>query len=158
MSIAALVALLLAGCMPSAHHQAARLEGRYALRSPGAGWSNVPAGGADHAWHHAATRATIYTDSNCGPRFDEQHAGALASELVGGLHDIVQESEGPLALAGRVGVARVVRASLDGVPVKLALGVLNRDACTYDFVLIAPPAGFDAAHEGYARVLAGFSP
>ena len=146
------------GCAPSAHRKAARLEGRYALGTPGLGWVAVPAGGADRAWRHEGVGATLYVDSNCGPRFDEQHAGALATELVGGLQDVVRVDERPLPLAGRVGVVRTHTARLDGVPVHLVIGVLNRDACTYDFVVIVPPAGAVTAEAGWRAAVDGFAP
>jgi hypothetical protein len=153
-----LAAALLTGCLPAAHRQARKLEGRYTVGDPGAGWQAVKAGGADRAFHNTALGATIYTDSNCGPRFDEAHASILATELVAGLQDVQTLREAPLALAGRTGVLRVHTGTLDGVPMQLALGVLNRDACTYDFTLVAPPDRFDAAYPGYEQVVRGFEP
>ena len=147
----------LTACAPAAHRRAARLEGRYTLGDPGAGWVAVPAGGADLAWRHEGVGATLYADSNCGPRFDEQHAGVLATELMGGLQDVVRVQERALPLAGRVGVVRTHTARLDGVPVHLVVGVLNRDACTYDFVVIAPPQGAATAEAGWRAAVDGFA-
>jgi hypothetical protein len=152
------VALTLLGCAPAAHRQAARLEGRYDLGDPGAGWKRASAGGADRAWLDKDSGAALYADSNCTPRFDELHSGALASELLAGLQDVKTLSEGELRLAGRVGVRRTHAASLDGVPVKLGVAVLNRDACTYDVVLVAPPSAFESALPAWERVLEGFAP
>jgi hypothetical protein len=146
----------LTACAPSAADRARRLEGRYRLTAPTDGWRPVAPGGADHAWHHATSGATLYVDSNCGPRYDEQPASILATELVAGLQGAATDSEAPLPLAGRVGVLRTHHGTLDGVPVRLALAVLNRDACTYDFVLVAPPASFDAARAAHAALLASF--
>ena len=150
------IATGLAACAPSAADRARRLEGRYRVAAPTDGWRPVAPGGADHAWHHAASGATIYVDSNCGPRYDEQPASILATELIAGLQDAGTDSEAPLPLAGRVGVVRTHHGTLDGVPVRLALAVLNRDACTYDFVLVAPPESFDATRTAHAALLASF--
>jgi hypothetical protein len=150
-------ALLLAGCAPSAHRAARKLEGRYHLDAPNDGWKRVPPGGADLAWHHAGLGATLYSDSNCGPRFDELAAPLLATELLAGLQAVTTESEAPLSLAGRVGVTRTHAGTLDGVPVRLALAVLNRDACTYDMVLVAPPESFERARRDWERVVQSFT-
>lgn len=152
------VATASAGCMPSSHRQARRLEGRYTVEAPADGWAAARAGGADRAFYNDALGAAIYTDSNCGPRFDEAHAGILATELLAGLQDVQTLRDEPLSLAGRTGVLRVHTGTLDGVPVQVALGVLNRDACTYDFTLVAPPARFDAAFTAYDRLVRSFAP
>jgi hypothetical protein len=152
----AVLALIVAGCAPSAADRARRLEGRYRLDAPTDGWRPVAPGGADHAWHHPASGATLYVDSNCGPRYDEQPAAILATEVLAGLQDGGTDSDAPLPLAGRVGVLRTHHGTLDGVPVRIALAVLNRDACTYDFVLVAPPESFDGARQAHAALLATF--
>ena len=152
------VLALLAGCAPSASVRAARMEGRYAIAVPGDGWSTVDPGGADHAWYNTALAATIYTDSNCGNRYAEARVEDLATELTAGLRAITTERDDHRALGGREGVLRVHGGTLDGVPVRVALGVVNRGACTYDLHLIAPPAAFDAAWSAYERVLTGFTP
>ena len=150
-------ALFLGGCVPAAHRAARKLEGRYHLDAPKDGWKRVAPGGADHAWHHAGLGATLYSDSNCGPRFDELAAPLLATELLAGLQAVTTDSEAPLALAGRVGVTRTHAGTLDGVPVRLALAVLNRDACTYDIVLVAPPESFERARRDWERVVQSFT-
>ena len=154
--LALAVVLVLAGCAPSAHRAARKLEGRYHLDAPTDGWKRVSPGGADRAWHHATLGATLYSDSNCGPRFDELAAPLLATELLAGLQGVTTTSEAPLALAGRVGVTRTHAGMLDGVPVRLALAVLNRDACTYDFVLVSPPESFERARASWERLVQSF--
>lgn len=146
------------GCMPSSHVRAKRLEGRYELPAPGDGWLAVDPGGADHAWYNAALAATIYTDSNCGPRYTEARTEDLATELVAGLREVTTERDEYRPLGGREGVLRVHAGRLDGVPVKVGIGVVNRGACTYDLHFIAPPESFDRGWTAYEQVLAGFAP
>ncbi len=150
--------LVVAGCMPSSHVRAKRLEGRYTLPPPGDGWSVVDPGGADHAWYNKALQAAIYTDSNCGPRYAEARPEDLATELVAGLREVTTERDELRVIGGREGILRVHSGKLDGVPVTLGLGVVNRGACTYDLTLIAPPERFASGWEAYERMLAGFSP
>lgn len=152
----ACVVLLLAGCMPAAYREARKLEGSFKVAAPGEGWKAVDPGGADRAWFNASLGASAYVDSNCGPRFRDLRIEDLATELVAGLRDAELVREEPLTMAGRAALMRVTRGSLDGVTVQVGATVLNRAPCTYDFVVIAPPEGFDRAMVGYERMLGGF--
>lgn len=144
--------------MPAAYREARRLEGRYAVGAPGEGWAEVEPGGADHAWFNARLGAALYTDSNCGPRYRDVRVEDLSTEMVAGLVDAERQSDEGRTIAGREGRVRVTRGRLDGVEVTVGTAVVNRDACTYDVVVIAPPEGFDAARAGFDRVLAGLEP
>jgi hypothetical protein len=42
--------------------------------------------------------------------------------------------------------------------VRLGVGVVNHDWCTYDFILIAPVGALDSLWPAYERVLEGFDP
>lgn len=154
----ALLAVLVAGCAPKHARQGRRIEGRYLSGQPGEGWVHVKPGGADQAWFHQGLDASLYTDSNCGPRFQEGRPEKLMQQLLAGLYGVEVIEAGPHAVGRRTGEIRVERATLDGVPVQVGAVVINRGACTYDFVYIAPPARFAAGWEGFERVLAGFEP
>lgn len=151
------LALGLAGCAPSSVRQARKLEGRYATGDPGAGWQVVPAGGADRAWYNEAAGAAIYTDSNCGPRYAEARIEDLSAELISGFRALSQVEERAHPVAGREGLMRVQQGRLDGIEVRIGTLVFNMNACNYDIVLIAPPAGFAAGQEGWLRVIGGFA-
>lgn len=149
--------VLLAACMPASHRQAKRLEGRYDVGDPGEGWAPVASGGADRAWVHDRFGASLYTDSNCGPRFTGARTEDLATELQAGLHDGSLLFEEKLALGGREGVMRAWSGTLDGIPVHVGAAVVNKDRCTYDFVIVAPPPRFDEAWPAFEAVLDGFA-
>ncbi len=153
-----LTLVVLVGCMPASHRAARRLEGRYATGKPGSGWTSVAPSGADFAWFNESFGAMIYTDSNCGPRYAESKVEDLAAELLAGLRGVTGEREEYRDIGGREGVLRVHRGKLDGVEVRLGLAVVNRDACNYDFTLIANPDQFDAAWPAYEAVIDGFEP
>lgn len=144
--------------MPSSHRLAKRLEGRYTFDPPGAGWHAVDPGGADHAWYNPDLSASMYLDSNCGPRYSESRTEDLATELTAGLRDVQTTRDERRVLGGREGVLRVHEGKLDGVPVRLGVGVVNRGACTYDLTFIAPPDRFDAGWDAYEKVLGSFDP
>lgn len=153
-----LLPLVLLGCMPASWVKAKRLEGRYRIGAPGAGWVSVAPGGADHAWVNQAAGASLYTDSNCGDRFREARTQDLATELVAGFADATQDLELVQAIGPREGIVRAHTARLDGVPVRLGVAVVNHDWCTYDFVLITPVGQLDTLWPDYLAVLDGFDP
>ena len=150
--------LVLLACMPADYRRARKLEGKYETGQPGQGWVQVDPGDADHAWFNKALGATVYTDSNCGPRYAESLSANLATELTAGLRGVTTDRDDILYVLGREGVLRVHTGTLDGVAVRLALGVVNVDACNYDFTLIAPPEQFDAGLSAWQAVVDGFAP
>lgn len=157
MRAVALALVVLSACMPASHRRAKALEGRYDVGDPGDGWAEVNAGGADHAWYNDAHAASLYSDSNCGPRFQGSRVEDLATELLAGLHNDSLLFEEKLTIDGRGGILRAHTGTLDGVAVSVAFAVVNKDVCTYDFALIAPPGEFDAAYTGFQHVLDGFA-
>lgn len=150
--------LTLLACMPASYRIAKALEGRYDTGQPGAGWVTSKPGGADKAWYNEALGASIYADSNCGPRYQETRVEDLATELIIGLKDSTTDIEQVRAIGNREGILRAHTGSLDGVPVRLAVAVVNRDACTYDFVYIAQIGTFDDGYADFEKVMDGFSP
>ena len=155
---AAAALLLASGCMPPGWRQAKLLEGKYTIGNPGEDWVSVAPGGADHAWLQRAEGAAIYTDSNCGSRFREARTVDLATELVAGLQGATLDLEVERRIGPREGVVRTHTGRLDGVPVRLGVGVVNHDWCTYDFILIAPVGALESLWPAYERVLEGFDP
>lgn len=152
-----ILVLVASGCMSRAARRAERLEGRYQLGSPGSGWQVVSPGGADHAFHNDALSATIYTDSNCGSRYEDAPLERLAESVVFGVADAepVMREEGQLD--GRASLTVRQRGRLDGVPVELGVVVVKKNDCVYDLVLIAPPdRRFEQAWDGFQDTVRGF--
>jgi hypothetical protein len=153
-----LAGLLLVGCTPRKVRQARKLEGRYETGTPDpAHWLRVEPGGADRAWYNGHLRASIYTDSNCGPRFLDGHPQLLLRHLMYGLDAPAELRDEPVGVGGRTGRLSVQRGALDGVEVQVGAIVFNRGACTYDMVYIAPPHGFDQGWSAFEDVFGGFS-
>lgn len=148
----------LLACMPASYRLAKALEGRYDTGDPGSGWVATRPGGADRAWYNDGLGATIYADSNCGPRYAETRVEDLETELTIGIRDLTTDLEVQRAIGNREGVLRTHTGKLDGVPVRLGVAVVNRDACTYDFVYIGQVGRFDEGYPAFESVLDGFSP
>lgn len=149
----------LLACVPRAIRVARELEGRYDIGTPPApAWQPMEAGGADYALWNPSLHATIYTDSNCGPRFADTRLSSLATHLLHGLRDVQTLTEETLELAHRSALRVVRRGTLDGVPVQVGAVVLKHDTCNYDFVYIAPPDTFHRGVDAWQAVLDGFRP
>lgn len=159
--LAALGLSLATACGPirKATRDAERLEGRYQLGDPGDGWRAVPSGGADQAFRNPDLAATIYTDSNCGPRYEDRPLPDLAKTMLGGVADLKAPPtfEEVRQLDGREAYVARRPGRLDGVDVELGVVVLKKNHCVYDLVLIAPPGQrFDDAWASYELLVAGF--
>jgi len=151
-----LLAMVVVGAGCSASRKSRRLEGRYDVTNPGSGWKSVSPGGADNAWLNDNLGASIYTDSNCGVRYEDSELSQLAERLMLGLEDAEEVSVQEFMLDGRSALTRRVRGAIDGVSVELAATVLKKDDCIYDLVIIAPPSNFDAAWAGFTAARDGF--
>jgi hypothetical protein len=117
----------------------------------------VAPGGADRAWVNDRLKASIYTDSNCGPRYAETRIEDLATELVSGFRDLQDLSEEYRTVGDREAILRVHQGRLDGVQMKVGLVVLNKNACNYDFAYISPPENFEGGWSSFEQVVAGFA-
>jgi hypothetical protein len=147
---AAWAVVLLAGC---AAGRSAKLEGNYRLSEPGQDWKSVNAGSADYAWFNRGLGATIYSDSNCGKRFEDRSLPDLAKSLVTGIGTGPPTRDEQFTLDGRDAWVGVVPGQLDGIAVQLGVGVLKKDNCTYDVLYVATPARFDAGYDAFVAVL-----
>lgn len=155
--LALLCALLLGGCTPAKVRLARKLEGRYSTGQPDpTTWLWVDPGGADKAWFNGHLRASIYTDSNCGPRFLDGQPELLLRHLMHGLDQPVELRNEPVPVGGRTGRLSVQQGLLDGLMVQIGAIVFNRGSCTYDLVYIAPPERFDDGWPDFEGVVAGF--
>ena len=146
--------VLAAGCF--GNREARRLEGRYDLGDPGSGWVRVRPGGADYAWFNEDLSATIYGDSNCATRFDDDLLEDLVGRLTFGLTASDPLLSEPRVLDDRAALMAVVEGDLDGVAVKIGAVVTKKDGCVYDLVYTAPPATFDQGLDAFEAVAGQF--
>jgi hypothetical protein len=131
-------------------------ERNYDVGKPGAGWVRLAPGGADKAWLHGKTGATIYTDSNCKARFEDKPLAALVTHLTFGMAHGDPISEERLTLDGRAALMRINRGTVDGVKVQIAAVVIKKNRCIYDALYINSPGDFDSGMSGFNQVILGF--
>lgn len=111
----------------------------------------------DLAWSRGDLRAIIQINASCDPALDIPLV-ALTNHLLIGFTEREIESQELFPMASREALRTHLRAKLDGVPRELALVVLKKDGCVYDFALIvAPGPSFERARADFDQVLGGFS-
>ena len=131
---------------------------RFAIGTLGPQWKRVDVERrADLAWHHKGHGAVIQIDASCDPGLDIP-LQALTQHLLIGFTERAVVSEELTELDGREALRSRITAELDGVPRELLLMVVKKDACVYDFALVAAPgARFGAALVEFDAMLSEFS-
>jgi hypothetical protein len=81
---------------------------------------------------------------------------SLAQQTLIGLQDREVVEQGRTTVQGREATDWIVKGSLDGVQVMIALVTLRRGKCVYDLNLVAPPAAFEKAKPDFRAFLGGF--
>ena len=132
------------------------MEGRYTTQHPGDNWSSVDPGGADRAWWHDVTGATLYTDSNCGKSYSDSSLTRLASAQAEAIDDAVLQESREFRLVGRAAYVATYGGQVDGVAVTVTTTVVKKRKCIYDFVLIAPVRDNEQVHQDYDALVASF--
>lgn len=156
-SLLAVLGLFLSACWPFGGGSArAYMEGRYSLEPLPKSWNGVNPGGADKAWWHGATGATLYTDSNCEKGYSDSALDRLARAQAAAIDNPQMASEKTLRLAGREAYTAHFLGQVDGVPVAVTTTVLKKGKCIYDFVLVAPISGVDSLLPDYEAHVASF--
>lgn len=152
--LGALSLLAAVGC--AARRGGSDSEGRFQVGAAGEGWERVDPGGADKAWYSTALTATIYADSNCDHRHDDSSLSDAMRHLTAGLRISAPLREEELLLSNRAALMRVYDVTLDGVPLRMGAVVLNKNACTYDMVYLAPTGRFEDGWSDFVAVVSGF--
>lgn len=100
--------------------------------------------------------ATIVVDALCGPKFDDAPLPRLAQELFQRLQDRRISSQKNFTLDGRAALRMDGTGTIDGVPLRMAVVVMKKDFCLYDFVYFAPPRTFVRGEGDFEGFLDGF--
>jgi hypothetical protein len=115
----------------------------YQILSPEQSWKAVDAGGADYAWYNKDLGGIIYVDSNCKKQFEDRPLQDSTLSLLTGIATGEPISEQDIFLDGRKALMTIHSAELDGIDVHIAVVVMSKNFCLYDFLYIAPPHRFN---------------
>lgn len=142
---------MITGC----RKQQVRLE-RYTIDHPTGEWRDVKSGSADYAWYNATIGATIYVDSNCDQRFEDRPLRDSVNSMTAGIRTKDEPIERALFLDGREAVMLQTKGNLDGVDVQMAVVVLSKNQCLFDFVYITRPENFAKGFSDFHQMLHTF--
>ena len=107
-----------------------------------AGWRRIDVEGADLAFRDDAREGSALFNVRCGQRDDDAPLSVLTDHLIMGTTERDVESQDTIPFDGREAMRTVVRAKLDGVPMRYDIYVMKKDGCIYDIVYVAPPDRF----------------
>jgi hypothetical protein len=153
--------MLLSGCAASALNNGVFRDGdvQFAVGPIPGTWNSVTAATHDDGLPSFGFRddtagVTVGGTGRCGRDGDDVPLQSLTQHLSIGFTDRATTSEREFMLDGRSALRTELTAALDGVPVRLVLVVIKKDACVYDFWWIAPPSVTDT--RDFDRFVQGF--
>jgi hypothetical protein len=151
LSVAILALLCLPGCATTARYvdgQVSKREVEYGIGVPQGSWFRQKDRASDLRYQHASTGSTVYVLSTCRG-FQDAPLLVLANHLFFGFDEETVRSQKIFQLDRREALERIVLSRLDGVDMGAAVTVLKKNACVFDFVLLATPDHFDALLPAY---------
>lgn len=132
-------------------------EARYRIGDLGPSWERLDVADNDLAWHQPGSGTVVQVNASCDP-FQDVPLTSLTAHLLIGFTDRDRRSTERVPMDGREALRSHYVASLDGVPRELLLYVLNKDECTYDFSLVAPPGeAYQRAEAEFERFVSAFT-
>jgi hypothetical protein len=132
-----------------------RPPGGYRVGAMPAPWRQLEVKDNDLAYFIDATGHTMALNATCEEHGDPP-LDVLTRHLLMGFTERELRAQERQSVDGREALRSRYGAKLDGVPVELALLVLKKDGCVYDFSYIAPPALFEQHLGDFDRLVAGF--
>lgn len=118
-------------------------------------WQRIDVQGADVAFRDDAHEGSTLVDLRCNRRDDDVPLVALTNQLVMGTTEREIESQETIPLDRREALRTIMRAKLDGVPMRYGIYVLKKDGCVYDLVYVAPPGRFAEGAPDFDRFARG---
>jgi hypothetical protein len=118
-------------------------------------WQRIDVGGADLAYRDSAREGSALFDLGCDRHDDDAPLSVLTEHLIMGTTERQFDAQDVIPFDGREAMHSVLRAKLDGVPMRYDIYVLKKDGCVYDLVYIAPPDRFADGSGEFERFAGG---
>jgi hypothetical protein len=109
------------------------------------------------AFRDDADGGTIVVNGRCGVDGEDVPLEALTQHLFLRFTEREILEQAVVPFDSREAMRTVLRAKLDGVPMKFAVWVLKKDGCVYDLAYMAAPTRFDQNATGFDRFARGFA-
>jgi len=131
-------------------------KGFYEVGDLPASWYRIKLDIAAINFRNDEFKSTLSTDTFCDQAFDDTPLNALTRHLFAGLQEVKIEKETPFMMNDRGALRTSLKASLDGVPVRIETVVIKKDWCLFDFYLVSPPENFSSALPDFEKFYQGF--
>jgi hypothetical protein len=118
-------------------------------------WRRIRIDDADLAFRDEAREASVLLDVRCERRDDDAPLSALTDHLIMGTTEREFESQEVVPFDRREAMRTVLRAKLDGVPMKYDIYVTKKNGCVYDVVYVAAPGRFAEGDADFQRFATG---
>jgi hypothetical protein len=130
----------------------------YRVTIPSGQWTPVDGSPADLELRHRGGSAGMAVNAVCEGGAPRRTTGVLTRQLLIGLRDRVVIGRGTVEVGGRAASRLVVEGRLEegAGRVRVDTVVLKDGRCLYDFLLAAPPDGFDATRGDFERFADSF--
>lgn len=99
-------------------------------------WKKITADESDHAYIKESSKSIIFINSYC-KKHDSTTLDNLVSHLFAGIDKPAIEEKSSYTLFGREAILVKANGKLDGIQSYLQMFVVNKNRCTYDFILIS---------------------
>jgi hypothetical protein len=119
------------------------------------GWRRIQVDGADLAFRDDEREGSILFDVRCGQRDDDAPLAALTAHLIMGTTERDFDRQEVIPFDRREAMHTLLRAKLDGVPMRYDIYVMKKDGCVYDLVYVAGPGRFDEGARDFERFALG---
>jgi len=107
----------------------------YSFEKPG--WDSIDPDTSDVAYLNSNTGSIILANSLC-KKYQSSTLDYLSSNLLSGIENIKVVKKSNRQISDRDALEVIATGMLDGVSVKLKSLILQKNRCTYDFILIMP--------------------
>jgi hypothetical protein len=118
-------------------------------------WRRVNLDGADVAFRDEERSGSVLFDVRCNGRDDDAPLSSLTGHLIMGTTERKYESEEVIPFDRREALHTVLRAKLDGVPMRYDIYVMKKNGCVFDLVYIAPPDRYEEGATDFERFALG---
>jgi hypothetical protein len=118
-------------------------------------WRRVDLTGADVAFRDDERSGSTLFDVQCSQRDDDAPLSALTGHLIMGTTERTFETEEVVPFDRREAQHTILRAKLDGVPMRYDIYVMKKNGCVFDLVYVAPPDHFAEGAADFERFALG---
>lgn len=155
-SIFSLLVLLGAGCVSvNIKPSAPTRSSDYKLREPQAPFVKMTNEQADQAWQSSQSGNTIAVLSECSEQKDPSLL-TLESETIQALTNYQVISSESFQFQDRGARRSLVEGTVDGIPVRMDVVVVKKNACSYTLTYMGRANGFEKDRSAFEQFLMGF--